>query len=302
MAGIATTATFSFIFLRRPALVLRKSSQLVSSQDFEKLDTFGDETAENSDQIVADISKSDNAGWKQDVYEVINLLKSKRFLPCIPEIAWTGISIAIYTGLLVPIISESIIFDGTETADEKSKKEFELSMLAMVSLGVGEIVGSISMGLVVDHFGAKRSSFLNMFFIGSAAMLVVIYIYIDTFSWMAFLMTFLWGVQDSGISIHLDAILGFEFASNKTPFACDVLIESIVACSFEIGSSFVKGNTARLIYIMVMGIIGVLFAFAPFFFEYLPPLTHKHEFGKITDSEKEKLNESLDPNEYLINN
>ena len=36
-----------------------------------------------------------------------------------------------------------------------------------------------------------------------------------------------WGISDSAVSIHLDAILGFEFESNKEPFAIDVMLESI---------------------------------------------------------------------------
>jgi hypothetical protein len=63
---------------------------------------------------------------------------------------------------------------------------------------------------------------------------VVVYIYIDQYSFLAFVMTFVWGVQDSSISIHLDSILGFEFTSNKEPFSIDVLMESISAFSFEI--------------------------------------------------------------------
>ena len=108
------------------------------------------------------------------------MLKSKRFLPCIPEIAWTGISIAIYTGLLVPIISDSYTVDvSNPNSEESGKKEFENSMLAMVALGVGEIVGSITMGIIVDHIGAKKSSFFNMFFIALATVVAVIYISIN---------------------------------------------------------------------------------------------------------------------------
>ena len=57
-----------------------------------------------------------------------------------------------------------------------------------------------------------------------------------------------------------------------------------------------------MVYILVMGCVGVGCAFSPFFFDYLPALGHhKHEFGKVTEKEKEILNESIDPNEYLIN-
>ena len=49
--------------------------------------------------------------------------------------AWTGINLAIYTGLLVHMISESII-------GGDSNLKLEMAMYSMISLGVGEILGS----------------------------------------------------------------------------------------------------------------------------------------------------------------
>ena len=57
-----------------------------------------------------------------------------------------------YTGILLPIITDTL------PEDEK----FELSMLAMVSLGVGEIVGAIGMGIIVDKIGSKKSCWINV--------------------------------------------------------------------------------------------------------------------------------------------
>lgn len=107
-------------------------------------------------------------------------------------------------------------------------------MLAMVSLGAGEILGAISMGIVVDIIGAKKACWINVTLIVIQTLLVIAFLIINEYSWLAYAMAFMWGVQDSSISIHLDAILGFEFESNKEPFSCDVLIESITAFTFEI--------------------------------------------------------------------
>lgn len=86
----------------------------------------------------------------------------------------------------MPIISDTI--------DEPKEVQFELSMLAMVSLGVGEIFGAVGMGYIVDHIGAKRSSILNMVMIAIAAFSVIVFLWMETYSWFAFLMTFLWGL------------------------------------------------------------------------------------------------------------
>lgn len=107
-------------------------------------------------------------------------------------------------------------------------------MFAMVTLGAGEIVGAIGMGFIVDHIGAKKSCFINVILIILPTLCILAFIQVNEFNWMAYLMAFLWGLQDSSISIHLDAILGFEFESNKEPFSCDVLVESITAFSIEI--------------------------------------------------------------------
>ena len=124
--------------------------------------------------------------------------------PIIPQLAWTGISISVYTALLVPVI--------TETVSYKSKSEqFELSMLAMVALGVGEIFGALSMGVIVDRFGPKKACLVNVFLIVSQTVLVIRFMLRNEYSYLAFFVTFVWGVQDSSISIHLDAILAGEF-------------------------------------------------------------------------------------------
>ena len=61
-----------------------------------------------------------------------------------------------YTGLLVPIIYDTL------PLEYESNVSFELSMFAMVSLGIGEILGGILMGIIIDKIGPKRSAFINV--------------------------------------------------------------------------------------------------------------------------------------------
>jgi predicted MFS family arabinose efflux permease len=102
----------------------------------------------------------------------------------------------------------------------------------MCGLGAGEIIGGIGMGIIVDKIGVKKSCFVNMFLILLQTILVCAYIVIDRYGYLAYIMTIVWGMQDSSISIHLEAILGFEFTNNKEPFAIDVLLESIAVFMF----------------------------------------------------------------------
>jgi len=97
-------------------------------------------------------------GFWTDIKGVIILLVSKKMRPLIPHLYWTGVSIAVYTGILLPIITDTL-------EDKETSYKFELSMLAMVSLGVGEIVGAIGMGMIVDKIGSKKSCWVNIFLV-----------------------------------------------------------------------------------------------------------------------------------------
>ncbi len=71
----------------------------------------------------------------------------------LPEIVWAGISLAIYTGLLVTIISKTV---------EGTGEELMRSMYAMICLGIGEIVGSFVVGQVIDRKGNKVTTYLTV--------------------------------------------------------------------------------------------------------------------------------------------
>jgi MFS family permease len=102
---------------------------------------------------------------------VFKMMFSKKMLFLIPELMWTGISISIYTGLLVPLIYD------TMPAIETNNEKFESSMMAMISLGVGEIFGGIVMGVIVDKIGTKKSCFVNIINVFIACSLVIIYLF-----------------------------------------------------------------------------------------------------------------------------
>ena len=55
----------------------------------------------------------------------------------IPQLMWCGVSLAFYTGLFVPIITGNMV-------NEDDNEKFYKGIMAMVSLGIGEICGSLS--------------------------------------------------------------------------------------------------------------------------------------------------------------
>lgn len=154
------------------------------------------------------------------------MLVSKKMRFLIPQLIWTGISISVYTGILIPIIYDTISEDFSEN------DKFKMSMLAMMTLGIGEILGGIGMGVLVDKIGTRKSVWVNVLNIVITTVVTAIYIKTNVYGFMAFVMAFFWGLSDSCVSIHLDAILGFEFTSNKEPFSIDCLIESTTVVTF----------------------------------------------------------------------
>lgn len=77
----------------------------------------------------------------------------KRFFPFIPQLMWTGISIAYYSGILALLISDTII---DETLKQKN------SILALIPLGLGEIFGCFYIGFIVDKYGSRVASVANI--------------------------------------------------------------------------------------------------------------------------------------------
>ena len=56
--------------------------------------------------------------------------------------------------------------------------------------------------------------------------IIVTYAYLIVFEyfWLVYLMTFMWGLQDSAINTHVFEMLGFEFDNSDDAFAIYSLI------------------------------------------------------------------------------
>ena len=141
-------------------------------------------------------------------------------------------------------------------------------MMTMVALGFGEIIGANVQGKIVDRIGTRPTCLVNVILILLSTMLVLNYLYVSKFTYFAFVMTFMWGFQDSSVSIHLNAILGFEFEGNSEPFSIDVLIEAICVFTFQMIQSFIISKNAHFYYITLVGLLGMSMTMTSFFFDY----------------------------------
>lgn len=76
---------------------------------------------------------------RKDCRSIIALMLSPKMRRLVPYMIWSGISLSVYTGLLIPMIVLTIPED---TEDQQMMK----SLFSMVSLGIGEIVGALFIG------------------------------------------------------------------------------------------------------------------------------------------------------------
>lgn len=89
----------------------------------------------------------------------------------------------------------------------------------MVLFGVGEILGCFFIGYIVDKKGSKVATIFNVVIIILMGGVTIAYICVYKYGFLAFLMCFLWGFQDSAVNTHSQEILGFEFDNNSEPFS-----------------------------------------------------------------------------------
>lgn len=84
------------------------------------------------------------------------MLISSRMLKLTPLIMWTSLSNAVIPSIYVPMMTDSIT--QFEAPEEKNK----YCLLALVGLGVGEIIGATIFGYVQDHSSNKLTSLFCM--------------------------------------------------------------------------------------------------------------------------------------------
>lgn len=124
----------------------------------------------------------------QEMKETVKLASSQRFRRLLPALVWNGISSSISVSFLVTWMSMTMNSDWDD--DEKSKE----ALLAMEGFAVGEILGSFLGGYIQDKYGYKALSTYYTIMCTIACAFLIIYNEIFEFGWLAYLMTFMWGM------------------------------------------------------------------------------------------------------------
>jgi predicted MFS family arabinose efflux permease len=67
------------------------------------------------------------------------------------------------------------------------------SMMAMTALGIGEMMGGLFIGQIIDRVGNRAAACANICLITIQTIVVLTFLYLNTYSWLAYFMTFCWG-------------------------------------------------------------------------------------------------------------
>lgn len=90
-------------------------------------------------------------------------------LQVLPLILWSGTSIAIFSSLFVPMISNTM---NQDWSDSKMNSQ---ALLAMISLGIGEIIGALISGGIQDKQGNRAIILYSLVMTGIAFTVLIIY-------------------------------------------------------------------------------------------------------------------------------
>lgn len=102
----------------------------------------------------------------------------------------------------------------------------------MVLFGFGELIGSYLQGYIIDRWNTKKATLSIILFVSMMIMVTITAIKWNSYGFITFFMTFLWGLQDSSMNVHLFQILGFEFDTAAEPFSVYLMMQGLSIFGF----------------------------------------------------------------------
>lgn len=153
----------------------------------------------------------------------------------------SAVNIAMLSSVFVKMMVDSMGDDSGWSDQEMISK----ALLCMLGLGTGEIIGSLAFGRITDKYSFKTTIAINAVAVAVAYTILIVYSAIYDFSFvLGTLMTFFWGVQDSGRYCFLNSVLGFQFESKTTPFSVFKFLQSMLIFVFTVVESLLSTQQA----------------------------------------------------------
>ena len=129
-----------------------------------------------------------------------------------------------------------------------------MAMFAMIALGVGEILGALLSGRVIDKYGKKAGVLLVLITMAIGFLFLFLVVIFYKFSVLTFFMTFFWGLYDSSLNNMCNCIYGFEFDSKILPFSVSKLVKTLLIFIALMLATLVKEKTDYLIFFGVIAV------------------------------------------------
>ena len=84
------------------------------------------------------------------------------------------------------------------------KHKQSLALFGMVFFGVGEVVGGLFVGILIDFIGSRRTTILNLVILAITILVTLQKLANLEYNWFTYAMCFAWGFQDAAINIHVN--------------------------------------------------------------------------------------------------
>jgi len=146
---LAILGSVLLCFLKMPKSDVKMENKLNPSSASDRMIT--DETKEGAEKPALEFIK-----------DTFRMLISGRMLYVIPLIIWSGLSMAFFAGIFIPLMTRSMknsldINPDLDTDDNRSVA----ALLTFIFLGIGEILGGILfIGPIRDKFGNRIAYFI----------------------------------------------------------------------------------------------------------------------------------------------
>ncbi|CDW80606.1 major facilitator superfamily protein [Stylonychia lemnae] len=255
MGSIAMLASIYFCFLTYQDDAKHKNSQIKESLLKGSNKSSLNNTKEVQDNQEANAVEKEigeeQQSVKQDVLDMFRMIASRKMRYMIPQIFYTGVSFAFYTGQFISFIYL------TTPANYTEQQQFSQSMGVMSLLGFGALVGALGIGYTYDKHGHKNAAFQNIVILILVSIFLFGFIYKKSYDAIVFMMVFTWGVMDSSMATHSYTSLGIEFNDSPIAFAIYNTFQSLAVIIFSCINIAIKDWNDLAYYAGAIIILGV---------------------------------------------
>ena len=157
-----------------------------------------------------------------------------------PQIIYSGASVAYWTGFLTPITNQVL-----KNYYPNQSEQFYLKYccFSLMFFGFGSVVSSIVMGYIIDCTSSKKAIVFNLVCLAFTLVVQVNNIWNNDYKF-AILATFTWGFQDGAIKTHSFQMLANEFDSQNDPFSIFLFVQGFSCGIFQIIQALIDDDNA----------------------------------------------------------